>query len=576
MYFWCMKKILYFSFLGLALLSCRSKRYVANVDEYAYLDSAMVNEAPVSTRPKLLIGITVDQMRYDYLQRFEQDFQLDPGGFPRLIFEGLSNSNTHYNYVPTYTGPGHASIFTGTTPATHGIIANDWYDKKRNALQYCAKDTNVVGVGTLSDAGKMSPIHLLCTTIGDELKLSSNGKSKVIGISLKDRGAILPAGRSADAAYWYIGGKEDVWATSSWYGMKELPKWVQDFNAKGYGAEALKKEWQLLYPDSIYNESLPDNNPYEAPFKGLIKPVFPYKLSELSNFNNQYDLLKATPFGNTMTVEFAKAAIEGERLGQRQDVTDMLCMSFSATDYVGHQFGPHSRETQDTYLRLNRDLSHFINYLDSIIGRDNYLIFLSADHGAANNPAMMMDKNLAAGNFVSDRIEEFLENKLIEKYGAGDWVINESNQNVFLNREWIEQKKLSLKSIQQEVAIWACSFEGVHSAYTHAELSYSIAREDFAERVQRGFDQQRSGDVIYVLKPGWIEYGKQGTTHGSGYEYDTHVPCIVFGNIWNCNLPENAFNRMVNESLSITDIAPIISDLMNITRPSGCLNSLKK
>ena len=546
------------------------------VMDHAMIDTSVTQEFQDVGKPKLLIGITVDQMRYDYLQRFEQDFQLDAGGFPRLIFEGLSNSNTHYNYVPTYTGPGHASIFTGTTPATHGIIANDWFDKKRNALQYCAKDTNVVGVGTWSEAGKMSPIHLLSTTIGDELKLMSNGKSKVIGISLKDRGAILPAGRSADAAYWYIGGKEDVWATSSWYGMKELPKWVQDFNAKGYGAEALKKEWQLLYPDSIYNESLPDNNPYEAPFKGLIKPVFPYKLAELSNLNNQYDLLKATPFGNTMTVEFAKAAIEGERLGQRQDVTDMLCMSFSATDYVGHQFGPHSRETQDTYLRLNRDLNHFINYLDSIIGRDNYLIFLSADHGAANNPAMMMDKNLAAGNFVSDKIEEFLENKLIEKYGAGDWVINESNQNVFLNREWIEQKKLSLKSIQQEVANWACSFEGVHSAYTHAELSYSIEREDFAERVQRGFDQQRSGDVIYVLKPGWIEYGKQGTTHGSGYEYDTHVPFIVFGNIWNCNLPENAYNRIVNESLSITDIAPIISDLMNINRPSGCLNSPKK
>ena len=205
-----MKKILYFSFLGLALLSCKSKMYVSNVVESEYLDSAIVSEPPVLNRPKLLIGITVDQMRYDYLQRFEQDFLLDAGGFPRLIFEGLSNPNTHYNYVPTYTGPGHASIFTGTTPATHGIIANDWYDKKRNALQYCAKDTLVSGIGTLSDAGKMSPMHLQSTTIGDELKLSSNAKSKVIGISLKDRGAILPAGRSADAAYWYIGGKENV------------------------------------------------------------------------------------------------------------------------------------------------------------------------------------------------------------------------------------------------------------------------------------------------------------------------------------------------------------------------------
>lgn len=549
--------------------------YVSNVEDFSYEEANdlanAISETELPSRPKLLIGITVDQMRYDYLQRFEQDFQLDPKGFPRLIFEGFSNPNTHYNYVPTYTGPGHASIFTGTTPATHGIIANDWFDKKRNALQYCAKDTNVTGIGTQSDAGRMSPIHLQSNTIGDELKLLSNGASKVIGISLKDRGAILPAGRSADAAYWYIGGKEDVWATSSWYGLSDLPKWVKDFNAKGYGAEALKKEWNLLYPDSIYNESLPDNNPYEAPFKGMIKPVFPYKLSELANLNNQYDLLKATPFGNSMTIEFAKAAIQGEHLGMHAENTDMLCMSFSATDYVGHQFGPHSRETQDTYLRLNRDLGNFIDYLDSIVGRDNYLIFLSADHGAANNPAMMMDRKLSAGNFVSDKLEEFLENKLIEKYGAGDWIINESNQNVFLNRAFIEQKKLSLKSIQQEVSIWACSFEGVQSAFTHAELSYQILRDDFSQRVQLGFDQERSGDVIYVLKPGWIEYGKQGTTHGSGYEYDTHVPFILFGNYWAWNFPEDMYKILSSGQLTITDIAPIICDIINVSRPSGAM-----
>jgi predicted AlkP superfamily pyrophosphatase or phosphodiesterase len=353
--------------------------------------------------------------------------------------------------------------------------------------------------------------------------------------------------------------------------MTDLPQWVKDFNAIGYGSEALKKEWNLLYPDSIYNESLPDNNPYEAPFKGMIKPVFPYKLSELANLNNQYDLLKATPFGNSMTIEFAKAAIQGEHLGMHAENTDMLCMSFSATDYVGHQFGPHSRETQDTYLRLNRDLGNFIDYLDSIVGRDNYLIFLSADHGAANNPAMMMDRKLSAGNFVSDKLEEYLENKLIEKYGAGDWIINESNQNIFLNRAFIEQKKLSLKSIQHEVANWACSFEGVQSAFTHAELSYQILREDFSQRVQLGFDQERSGDVIYVLKPGWIEYGKQGTTHGSGYEYDTHVPFILFGNYWAWNLPEDMYKVLSSGQLTITDIAPIICDIINVSRPSGAM-----
>ena len=527
-------------------------------------DSAYVfAEEDYDYTPRLVIGITVDQMRYDYLTRYDADLLIQPGGFLRMMHEGISVLNTHYNYVPTYTGPGHASIFTGTTPAYHGIIANDWYDKKRKAIQYCAKDTNVVGVGTNSEAGKMSPVFLKTTTLGDEIKLA-NANSKVIGISLKDRGAILPAGRSADAAYWYIGGQEDVWATSSWYGMSELPQWVKDFNAKERGKHYLSQTWEPLFPDSVYNESLPDNNPYELPFKGTIRPVFPYNLAELSKLNGQYDLMKANPFGNTMTKEFAIAAIEGEKLGQDNDL-DMLCLSFSATDYVGHQFGPHSKEAQDTYLRLNNDLDEFINYLDSTIGRNHYLIFLSADHGAANNPSMMLDRKLAAGYFVSDKLEEMVENKLKSKYGDGDWVINESNQNIFLNRSLIEQKKLSLKNIQQEVAMWTLDMEGVHSAFTHAELSYAIEREGLSEKIQLGFDQAQSGDVIYLLKAGWIEYGKQGTTHGSGYDYDTHVPFLMFGS-W-----AGVYPWPVANEADITDIAATIAAMLNINRPSGCI-----
>lgn len=550
--------------------SCYNKSRLAQVElpvmEYEphTYDSAYVfAEEDYDYTPRLVIGITVDQMRYDYLTRYDADLLIQPGGFQRMIHEGISVLNTHYNYVPTYTGPGHASIFTGTTPAYHGIIANDWYDKKRNAIQYCAKDTNVVGVGTNSEAGKMSPVFLKTTTLGDEIKLA-NANSKVIGISLKDRGAILPAGRSADAAYWYIGGQEDVWATSSWYGMTELPQWVKDFNAKERGKHYLSQTWEPLYADSIYNESLPDNNPYELSFKGTIRPVFPYKLGELAKMNGQYDLMKANPFGNSMTKEFAIAAIEGEKLGQDNDL-DMLCLSFSATDYVGHQFGPHSKETQDTYLRLNNDLDELINYLDSTIGRNHYLIFLSADHGAANNPSMMMDRKLAAGYFVSDKLEEMVENKLKSKYGDGDWVINESNQNIFLNRSLIEQKKLNLKTIQQEVALWTLEMEGVHAAFTHAELSYAIEREGLSEKIKMGFDQAQSGDVIYLLKAGWIEYGKQGTTHGSGYDYDTHVPFLMLGS-W-----AGVYPWPVANEADITDIAATIAAMLNINRPSGCI-----
>jgi predicted AlkP superfamily pyrophosphatase or phosphodiesterase len=528
-----------------------------------FIDNAAV--PTVGPSVKLVVGITVDQMRYDYLSRFSNDYGV--GGFNRLVTEGFSLRQMHYQYVPTYTGPGHASIFTGTTPMYHGIIANDWYDKTADALQYCAKDPNVTGVGTSSEAGKMSPIHLKSTTMGDELRMATQLKGKVIGVSLKDRGAILPAGRMANAAYWYIGGAEDVWATSSWYGMTELPQWVKQFNAQGYGKKSLSQVWAPLLNDSNYTESMEDNNPYELPFKGTIRPTFPYALAELAKTNNQYDLMKATPLGNTMTMKFAKAAILGEELG-KDNIPDMLCLSFSATDYVGHQFGPQSKELQDTYIRLDRDLDSLLQFLDARVGVGNYVLFLSADHGAANNPSWMMDHKLAAGYFVSDKLEEMVESKLIKKYGEGNWVINESNQNIFLNRSLIEEKKLSLKTIQQEVASACLEMEGVHSAFTHAELSYSIARNALSEKVQMGFDQMRSGDVIYMLQPGWIEYGKQGTTHGSGYDYDTHVPAIFFGG------PFYSFYEDYSEQYSISDIAPTICNILNIPNPSGCIGRI--
>lgn len=302
--------------------------------------AASESTATETRRPRLIVGITVDQMRYDYIEKFWNDF--GDKGFKRLINGGFSCRNMHYNYMPTYTGPGHASIFTGTTPAYHGIIQNDWYDRYSNSVMYCSSDTSVGGVGTSSAAGKMSPHHLRASTIGDELKMFSNERSKIIGIAMKDRGAILPAGRTANAAYWFVGANEGQWATSNWY-METLPEWVQRFNKLGKAEELMNKTWTLSRPDSVYDESVADNNAHETPFKSLLRPVFPYVLNDLRSTNGNYDLIKATPFGNTMTVDFAKAAIEGESLG-KDEFTDMLCMSFSATDYIGHQFGIHAKK----------------------------------------------------------------------------------------------------------------------------------------------------------------------------------------------------------------------------------------
>ena len=518
---------------------------------------AQSNARNLGKSPKLIIGITVDQMRYDYLLRYWNDF--GPDGFRRLVNDGFLCHNLHYNYMPTYTGPGHASIFTGTTPAYHGIIQNDWYDRSSNTMIYCSADTGVTGVGTVEKAGKMSPHYLTASTLGDMLRMQTNQRGKVIGIAMKDRGAILPAGRTANAAYWFVGGDEGVWASSSWY-MNELPAWVVDFNKLNKAGDYLKQPWDLLRDVAVYDESAQDNNAHETPFKGTTKPTFPYDLNALKAANGNYDLIKATPFGNSLTVDFAKEVIVNEQLGADEH-TDMLCMSFSSTDYIGHQFGIHSMETQDCYLRLDEELGAFLHFLDKRIGKGNYSVFLTADHGGAPTPSYTAKQKAIGGYWKSDRLELFLEDTLAKRYGEGDWVVNESNQNLFLNTGLIQSKRLSQKELQYEVAQLCLTFPEVMSAYTASDLSQSRGGDDVKDRIQQGFDAQRSGDVIYTLKPGFIEYGMSGTTHGSPFAYDTHVPAIFFG---------YGVQRGETFSLqSITDIAPTVSMMCGIALPDA-------
>lgn len=517
-------------------------------------------DAKASRRPKLIVGIVVDQMKPEFIERYWDDF--GDSGFKRMVNGGYSASNLHYNYMPTYTGPGHAAVYTGTTPAFNGIVANDWFVRKSGMIQYCAKDTASRGVGSTSSAAQMSPVHLTASTLGDELRIFSSMQSRVVGIAMKDRGAILPAGRMANAAYWYIGGAEDKWATSDWYGMNELPQWVSDFNAKGKGAEYLAKGWSLLLPEESYSESMEDNNPYETPFKGITRPVFPYDLNALRSTNNDYDLIKATPWGNRMTVDFAKAALEGEQLGKR-DVTDMLCVSFSSTDYVGHQFGIHSREIQDCYIRLDRDLGEFLSFLDGWVGKGEYVVFLTADHGGAPTPSFIHKSGSSASYFKGILLEEKVETFLDEKYGDAAWLINETNQNIFLNHAVIAERKLRLSEVQDEVAHFILSIHGVAESFAAHVLRGQELRSVIGTRVQLGFHQQLSGDVIYTLLPGWIEYGMSGTTHGSPYNYDTHVPALFYG-----------FGVSPGETWrpqTICDIAPTIAAICRIPMPNASI-----
>ncbi|MFT4778503.1 MAG: putative AlkP superfamily pyrophosphatase or phosphodiesterase [Flavobacteriales bacterium] len=506
-------------------------------------------------QPKLVIGITIDQMRMDFLYRYWDDFE--KGGFKRLVAEGFLCANHHYDYSPTYTGPGHASIYTGTTPALHGIISNDWYDKRHGEMVYCVKDTLYKGVGTDSKGGKMSPHRLLASTISDELMLSNNFASKVIGISMKDRGAILPAGHKPTAAYWYMGGDEGNWATSSYY-MENLPQWVQGFNAKGLSEKYVSQGWNLLKDASAYNESTVDNNPYEGPFKGQFRAAFPYDFSDITE--NRYDLIKATPHGSTLSVDFAIEAIKAEQMGA-DATTDLLALSFSSTDYVGHQFGPAAIETQDCYLRLDADIERLLNFLDDEIGEGEYMIFLTADHGAAQNPGYMKKLGIEGGYWKPQVMLDEVDAMLKENYGIGEWVLNYTNDQFFLNTALMEDRKVDLNSACEKIAAVCMKHEEVYTA-----LPTSVFRtQDFEElplnTIQRGIHPQRSGHVVLVTSVGWIPNGYTGTTHGSPYSYDTHVPLIFFG--------AGIEHGQTARRTVVRDIAPTVSMLMKITQPNA-------
>lgn len=502
-------------------------------------------------KPKLVVGIVVDQMKYDFINMYWKHY--GDGGFKRMIGEGFSCRNLHYNYGPTFTGPGHASIFTGTTPRYHGIVANDWYDKKANRTIYCSEDRSVKSVGDETPSGQMSPKNMLVTTMTDELKMSTAGRSKVISVSIKDRGATLPGGHSADAAYWMT----DKWISSTHY-MEQLPEWVVKFNE---GMEQFVPDvWNTLLPIESYLESWGDDNEYEYSFRGKDRPVFPYDLKTLRPENGNISMIKSTPFGNTITTEFAKAAIRNEKLGAN-DITDFITISYSSPDYIGHMFGPQAVETQDNYLRFDAELAEFLNFLDAEIGKGEYLVFLTADHGGAMVPAHLEDLKMPGGNIDAKLINNAAKEFLIQRYNADGMILNYSNDQFFLDHDRIAENGYEPEQIARALADFVLQFGGVAEAYTARDLKRAQFTEGTIAAAQRGFNHRRSGDVILLFQSGWIEYGRRGTTHGSLHAYDTHVPAIFMG--WGVK------HGFTDRRLSITDIAPTVCSLLQIGMPSG-------
>ncbi len=516
--------------------------------------------APVQAslpRPKLLVGLVVDQMRWDFLYRYYDRYQ--SGGFKRLLNEGFTCENTNIDYIPTVTAAGHTCIYTGSVPAIHGIAGNDFIVQATGKSIYCTGDSTVATVGSASKAGQMSPRNLLVNTVTDELRLATNFRSKVIGIALKDRGGILPAGHTANAAYWFDDASGN-WITSTYY-MKELPAWVNAFNNRHLAEKYLKQDWNPLYPISTYIQSEPDNNLHEGKFSGMDAPTLPVKTSQMYKGNT--GMIRSTPYGNSITLDLARAAVESERLGS-SPVTDFLAVSLSSTDYVGHQFGPNSVEIEDTYLRLDRDLSAFFTYLDTKVGKGNYTVFLTADHGVAHNPVFLTDHAIPAGIWDATAAQNAMNKMLEDKYKVKKLVISMDNYQVNFSNTLIKEKNLNEDALKYDCIAYLMQQPGVAYAVDMQRAQTASLPEAIRTRIINGYSTEHSGAVQIILKPGWYTgHGATGTTHGTWNPYDSHIPLVFMG--W--GIPHGSLTRPTH----MTDITPTIAALLHIQVPNGCI-----
>ncbi len=514
--------------------------------------------ATKALQPKLVVGIVVDQMRYDYLYRYYSKYS--EGGLKRLMNEGFNCRNHHYDYTPTVTAAGHAAIFTGSVPAIDGIVGNEWYSQKLGRAVYCVEDSTVQTVGNDGVAGKMSPRNLLVSTITDQLHIANNFKSKVIGISLKDRGSILPAGHSANGAYWFDS-KDGAFITSTFY-MNELPQWVKDFNAQKLPQKYIAQGWKTILPIEQYTESTPDDQDYEAKLVGETKPVFPHEILGTSTLS-PLETFRATPWGNTITKDFALAAIKNENLGKGQ-LADFLTVSFSSTDYIGHAFGPNSIEAEDGMLRLDKDLAEMLDYLDTNIGKGNYLVFLSADHGVADVAGFSKQHKVPAGVADLAKISKEVKEALQKAFGDGEYISSQDNYQLYLNYTTLSNKKITVSQVYDVIRATLVKEGGyIADVVNLHDLRNSTLPDYQLNAIKNGYNPRRSGDIQLILEANWYSGRSVGTTHGVSYRYDTHVPFLLYG--WGIKKGETS-NRT-----NITDISPTIADLLSILEPNGAI-----
>jgi predicted AlkP superfamily pyrophosphatase or phosphodiesterase len=513
-------------------------------------------------RPKLVVGIVVDQMRWDYLYRYYDRYT--DGGFKRLMRQGFSCDNTMINYLPSYTAVGHTCVFTGSVPAFSGISGNDWVEQATGQRMYCTDDSTVKGVGAVdpeSREGKMSPRNLLVSSITDEMMMADNFRSKVVGVSLKDRAAILPTGHTATAAFW-LEDSSGHFITSNYY-MTQLPGWVDSFNKREPVKQMVRRPWNTLYARSTYGQSDTDDQPYEGKFKGDSTTAFPHNID--SSYKIAKSSFRSTPYGNTITLNFAKEAVVGYQLGQ-DGFTDFLTINCASTDYVGHQFGINSIETEDTYLRLDRELGEFFSFLDEKVGKNEYTVFVTADHGAAHAVWYSQNHDIPADYFNAPTypLTENLNAELAKQFNVNGLADTIVNYQVCFSQKTIREHKLDYNAIKKASVEWLGQQPGITYAIDISKIGELPVAEPVKSMVANGYYSRRSGPIQLIPNAGWFEgRGKTGTSHGTWNPYDTHIPLLFMG--WGVH-PGHT-----NETVYMTDIAPTLAALLHIQMPNGCV-----
>ena len=502
-------------------------------------------------KPKLIVGIVIDQMRQDYLERFWNNF--DKNGFKKLAINGSYCKNANYNYSQTQSSPGYVTIVTGAEPSEHGIVSDYWYNPLTGNKEYCVQDHQYKVVGDKDAIGKYSPRNMLSTTFSDEVKLFNNGKSKIISISLNENGAILSGGFSANAAYWFDE-KSGNWITSSYY-MEKLPNWVNEVNHKKMPNEYLTREWKPMLDFQEYNNFSSDSLDikYKYGIDGSYKK-FPYNYSEIKKTIKNYELIKFIPEGNTLLNDMAVAALYNENLGER-NITDFLLINYSVSENIGKLFGPQSIELEDLFLRLDKDLAHLISVIEEKVGKNNVLIYLTSNHGVAEVPAILAKNKIPAEIYKKHYIIALLNSYLKAIYGEGNWILDFSNNQIYLNKTLIEDSRISLSEFQEKVIAFIINSNGLTNAISSHQFQNIVFNHGMPQKMQNSYNQKRSGDIMYSLKSGWIEDCSFATNHNSGYSYDTHVLLIWYG--WKTK------KQTLFSNINITDIAPTISMILN-------------